>query len=112
MDVPRYGSADRVSPTSAAYCRGERLELAADVRAGRLIGDLRRTLLFEQSDSRAPFRRCEGEMLLAIIPSDLVENASDMRFTAFRHEGDYGATMPWSGDVMPPIDEPKIPMPE
>lgn len=54
----------------------------------------------------------EGEMMLAIIPSDLVANATDMRFTAFRHEGDYGATMPWSGDVMPPIDQPKIPMPQ
>jgi hypothetical protein len=54
----------------------------------------------------------DGDMLLAILPSDLVAGATDMRFTAFRHEGDYGAAMPWSGDVMPPIDEPKIPMPE
>lgn len=54
----------------------------------------------------------DGAMLLAIIPSDLVANASDMRFTAFRHEGDYGTKLPWSGDVMNPIDEPKFPVPE
>jgi hypothetical protein len=54
----------------------------------------------------------DGDMLLAILPLDLVGQASDMRVTAFRHEGDYGVSMPWSGDVMPPIDEPKIPVPQ
>jgi hypothetical protein len=50
--------------------------------------------------------------VIAVIAnaSEIHPDTASFRMTAFRHLGDYGASMPWSGVLAPPVDEPLTPV--
>ena len=52
-----------------------------------------------------------GDLVALIVDADEVPAATARyRLTAFRHLGDYGQSMPWSGDVVPAVGEPLVPL--
>lgn len=51
------------------------------------------------------------DFVVLVIDGDEVDaTTASWRMTAFRHLGDYGASLPWSGDVVPPVGEPLTPL--
>ncbi len=53
-----------------------------------------------------------GDVIALVVDEDEIDGTSaSWRMTAFRHLGDYGASMPWSGDVVPPVGDPLSPLP-
>ncbi|MBK8237806.1 MAG: caspase family protein [Deltaproteobacteria bacterium] len=53
-----------------------------------------------------------GDVVALVVDEDEIHgDAGSWRMTAFRHLGDYGAAMPWSGDVVPPVGDPLSPLP-
>ncbi|MBX7083600.1 MAG: caspase family protein [Nannocystaceae bacterium] len=48
---------------------------------------------------------------LIVDQDEIGGDAASWRMTAFRHLGDGGAAMPWSGDVVPPVGDPLTPLP-
>ncbi|HWB77379.1 MAG TPA: hypothetical protein VG755_20570 [Nannocystaceae bacterium] len=55
--------------------------------------------------------RIDEDRAYLSLPTNLLTSVSEVRFTAFRHSGDYGLSDPWSGDVVPPVGEPLLPLP-
>ncbi len=52
-----------------------------------------------------------GDAVVLIVDEDEISpESASWRMTAFRHYGDYGASMPWSGDVVPEVGDPLTPV--
>lgn len=49
------------------------------------------------------------ELFVLLVPEGELGAAASYRKTTFRHLGDYGQTMPWNGDVVPPVGDPLDP---